>query len=119
VASDAHWVQLDTAATQAKVRHHSCVRKLGIGFCSNLFRAEQRSLGVGSSVVLLHPVANIVYLFPARAGRPLTTADVAKVLGVSGRLVSRQATKGLLPNFRIGTAVRYYLKQLARWLDGQ
>jgi hypothetical protein len=55
VASGAHWVQLDTAATQAKVRHHSCV-----GVVSNWLLQQSDHFGrttqsrVGSSVVLLH-----------------------------------------------------------------
>lgn len=55
----------------------------------------------------------------AEYGRALTSADVAKVLSVSERLVSQQATAGRLPSFRIGTAVRYCPKELSKWLDTQ
>lgn len=49
-------------------------------------------------------------------GRALSTKDVAKVLAVSQRLVSQQATAGLLPSFRVGTAIRFCPRELARWL---
>ena len=49
----------------------------------------------------------------------LTAAEVAELLHVSGRLVYQLVSKGEIPHFRIGGAVRFEPKALSVWLHGK
>lgn len=49
--------------------------------------------------------------------RPLTAPQLAEFLGVRPITVYRQAARGAIPSFRIGYAVRFDGREIARWLD--
>jgi excisionase family DNA binding protein len=49
----------------------------------------------------------------------ITASTLAELLGVSPITVYKRAAKGGIPNFRIGTAVRFDPTVVARWLDNQ
>jgi excisionase family DNA binding protein len=50
--------------------------------------------------------------------RPITAKALADLLGVSHITVYKLAAKGVIPSFRIATAVRFDTRQVARWLVG-
>ena len=50
--------------------------------------------------------------------RPITAKALADLLGVSHITVYKLAAKGVIPSFRIATAVRFDTRQVARWLAG-
>jgi excisionase family DNA binding protein len=52
----------------------------------------------------------------ANYGRALTAKELADLLNVSPVTVFKQAKKGLIPSFRIGTCVRFEPKKTAEWL---
>ena len=53
-----------------------------------------------------------------RIKRAMTAAEVAKLLCVSPVTVYRMASAGQLPNFKVGTAVRFDPRAVADWLRG-
>lgn len=53
-----------------------------------------------------------------RIERPVTARVLAELLGVSGVTVYKLAAKGVIPSFRIATAVRFDTRAVARWLAG-
>jgi excisionase family DNA binding protein len=55
----------------------------------------------------------------ASFGRALTAKELAGLLNVSPVTVFKQAKKGLIPSFRIGTCVRFEPKKTAEWLSRQ
>jgi excisionase family DNA binding protein len=55
----------------------------------------------------------------ANHGRALTAKELADLLNVSPVTVFKQAKKGLIPSFRIGTCVRFEPKKTAEWLSKQ
>jgi excisionase family DNA binding protein len=55
----------------------------------------------------------------AAYGRALAAAEVSQVFGVSKGTVFKQARRGDLPCFRIGTSVRFDPHKLCEWLDRQ
>jgi excisionase family DNA binding protein len=52
-------------------------------------------------------------------GRALTAKELAKLLNVSPITIFKQAKKGVIPCFRIGTCVRFEPKKTADWLAKQ
>jgi excisionase family DNA binding protein len=48
----------------------------------------------------------------------ISAPDIARLLGVSRVTVYRLAKRGLLPSFRIATAVRFDPSAVAAWLEG-
>ena len=48
----------------------------------------------------------------------MTAREVAELLAVSPITVYKMAKAGNLPNFRIGTAVRFDPREVAEWLRG-
>ncbi len=54
-----------------------------------------------------------------RLDRPITAPVLASILGVSAVTIFKKAKDGVLPCIRIGSAVRFDTRQIARWLDGQ
>jgi excisionase family DNA binding protein len=52
-------------------------------------------------------------------GKALTADELAKLLGVSRKTVFKQAARGVLPSFRIGTAVRFCGPSVAKVLAEQ
>jgi excisionase family DNA binding protein len=55
----------------------------------------------------------------ANYGRALTAKELAELLNVSTVTVFKQAKKGIIPSFRIGTCVRFEPKKTAEWLSRQ
>lgn len=53
-----------------------------------------------------------------RVDRPITAPVLAAILGVSPITVFKKAKSGVLPCIRIGSAVRFDTRQIARWLSG-
>lgn len=53
----------------------------------------------------------------ANFGRALTAKELAELLNVSPITIFKQAKKGLIPSFRIGTCVRFCPKRTAEWLS--
>jgi excisionase family DNA binding protein len=51
--------------------------------------------------------------------KALTADELAKLLSVSRKTVFKQAARGVLPSFRIGTAVRFCGPSVARVLAEQ
>jgi excisionase family DNA binding protein len=49
--------------------------------------------------------------------RALTAEEVAGFLKVDRRTINRHAREGIMPSFRIGTAVRFDPQKLCEWLD--
>ena len=52
-------------------------------------------------------------------GRALTAKELAELLNVSPITIFKQAKKGIIPCFRIGTCVRFEPKKTADWLSRQ
>jgi excisionase family DNA binding protein len=50
--------------------------------------------------------------------RPVKASVLAEMLGLSKITVYKMAAKGSIPSFRIGTAVRFDCRAVARWLAG-
>jgi excisionase family DNA binding protein len=55
----------------------------------------------------------------ANFGRALTAKELAELLNVSPITIFKQAKKGVIPCFRIGTCVRFEPKKTAEWLAKQ
>lgn len=55
----------------------------------------------------------------ANYGHALTAKELAELLNVSPVTVFKQAKKGLIPSFRIGTCVRFEPRKTAEWLSKQ
>jgi len=55
----------------------------------------------------------------ASFGRALTAKELAGLLNVSPITIFKQAKKGIIPCFRIGTCVRFEPKRTAEWLSKQ
>ena len=55
----------------------------------------------------------------ANHGRAFTAKEIAGLLNVSPVTIFKQAKKGLIPSFRVGTCVRFEPKKLAEWLAKQ
>jgi excisionase family DNA binding protein len=55
----------------------------------------------------------------ASYGRALKADELADILGVSKVTVFKQAKKGTIPSFRVGTCVRFDPKKTADWLARQ
>ena len=55
----------------------------------------------------------------AKYGRALNADELAAVLNVSPITIYKQAKKGLIPSFRIGSAVRFSPREVADWLAKQ
>jgi excisionase family DNA binding protein len=53
----------------------------------------------------------------ARFPGAITAKQLAEILGVGEELIYKQARAGLIPNFRIGTAVRFDPSAICKWLD--
>lgn len=53
----------------------------------------------------------------ASSKRALTAAELADLLAVSPDQIYALARKGVLPSFRVGNAVRFDPKAIARFLD--
>lgn len=51
--------------------------------------------------------------------RTISAKEAASVLGVSAQLIRREARRGNIPCFRIGTPVLFDPKSLIEWLEGQ
>jgi excisionase family DNA binding protein len=54
-----------------------------------------------------------------RIDKPITAPILASILGVSAVTIFKKAKSGVLPCIRIGSAVRFDTRQIARWLDGK
>jgi excisionase family DNA binding protein len=54
----------------------------------------------------------------ANHGRAFTAKELAGLLNVSPVTIFKQAKKGLIPSFRVGTCVRFEPKKL-EWLSKQ
>lgn len=54
-----------------------------------------------------------------RMGRALTAQELARILNVSKITIFKQAKAGRIPNFRIGTCVRFDPRAVANWLRAQ
>jgi excisionase family DNA binding protein len=54
-----------------------------------------------------------------KTGHALTANQLASVLGVSHVTIFKQAKAGRIPNFRIGTCVRFDPFAVAQWLRKQ
>ena len=52
-------------------------------------------------------------------GAALTADDLSPIVKLTTDTIYKQAKRGDLPSFRIGTSVRFDPKALALWLDGQ
>jgi excisionase family DNA binding protein len=52
-------------------------------------------------------------------GKALTADELATLLNVSRKTVFKQAARGILPSFRIGTAVRFCGPSVAKVLAEQ
>jgi excisionase family DNA binding protein len=50
---------------------------------------------------------------------PMTAKEVAKMLGISPKIVFKLARAGRIPSFRIGTAVRFEARLVIDWLRQQ
>lgn len=55
----------------------------------------------------------------ASYGRALNAEELADILGVSKVTVFKQAKKGLIPSFRVGTCVRFCPKKTSEWIAKQ
>jgi len=55
----------------------------------------------------------------ARYGKALNAEQLADILGVSEITIYKQAQKGNIPSFRIGTCVRFCPKSVADWIARQ
>jgi excisionase family DNA binding protein len=55
----------------------------------------------------------------ANHGRALTAKELAGILNVSPVTIFKQAKKGTIPSFRVGTCVRFEPKKTAEWLVKQ
>jgi excisionase family DNA binding protein len=49
----------------------------------------------------------------------LRARDVAELLGVSAQHIYKLAAKGLIPSFRVGTAVRFDPAAVAAWIGAK
>jgi excisionase family DNA binding protein len=50
--------------------------------------------------------------------RPLCAPQLAQLLGVSHVQIYKLAKKNIIPSFRVGYAVRFDTRAVARWLQG-
>lgn len=50
--------------------------------------------------------------------RPVDARVLAKLLGVSPITLYKQAKRNLIPHFRVGGAIRFCTRTIARWLQG-
>lgn len=55
----------------------------------------------------------------AKHRRAMTAAEVAEILAVSPITIYKHAKAGLIPSFRVGTAVRFSPREVVAWLDQQ
>jgi len=55
----------------------------------------------------------------ATFGRALTAKELAELLNVSPITIFKQAKRGIIPCFRIGTCVRFEPKKTADWFSQQ
>jgi predicted DNA-binding transcriptional regulator AlpA len=55
----------------------------------------------------------------ASFGRALEAKELAGIFGVTEALIYKQARTGAMPNFRIGTLVRFDPKAVCEWYDRQ
>lgn len=55
----------------------------------------------------------------ASYGRALKAKELAGLLNVSHITLLKQAKRGLIPSFRVGTCVRFEPKETAEWLAKQ
>jgi excisionase family DNA binding protein len=55
----------------------------------------------------------------ASSKRALTAADLASILSVTPDAIYALARRGILPSFRIGSAVRFDPKAVAQYLQGK
>jgi excisionase family DNA binding protein len=51
--------------------------------------------------------------------RAISAKEAAGVLGVSAQLILKEARRGNIPHFRIGTSVLFDPKSLVEWLERQ
>ena len=51
--------------------------------------------------------------------RGMKARELADILGVSEKTIFRQTQKGLIPSYRVGTAVRYDPKLVTEWFAQQ
>lgn len=51
--------------------------------------------------------------------RGMKADELADILGVSSKTIFRQASKGIIPSYRVGTAVRYDPRLVIDWLAKQ
>jgi excisionase family DNA binding protein len=54
-----------------------------------------------------------------RFDRALTSKDLEQLLAVSKATISREASAGRLPCFRIGSSLRFDPKAVAEWLQSR
>jgi predicted DNA-binding transcriptional regulator AlpA len=52
-------------------------------------------------------------------GRALEAKELAAIFGVTEALIYKQARKGIIPSFRIGTLVRFDPRAVCDWFDRQ
>lgn len=55
----------------------------------------------------------------AAHGKAMTANELAGILNVSPITIYKQAKKGTIPSFRIGSAVRFSPREVVNWLDKQ
>jgi excisionase family DNA binding protein len=55
----------------------------------------------------------------AKHGRAMTANELAEILAVSPITIYKQASKGIIPSFRVGTAVRFSPREVADWIAKQ
>jgi excisionase family DNA binding protein len=55
----------------------------------------------------------------ARFKRALTAVELAGLLSVSPITIYKQAKKGIIPSFRVGTSVRFDPRKTADWICRQ
>jgi excisionase family DNA binding protein len=59
--------------------------------------------------------SNLIEELEARRGG-MKVADLAGLLGVDAKHIYRMAARGQIPNFRVGGAVRFDPREVAKWL---
>jgi excisionase family DNA binding protein len=55
----------------------------------------------------------------AKHHRAMTANELAEILNVSPITIYKQAKAGLIPSFRVGTAVRFSPREVADWIANQ
>jgi len=75
---------------------------------------------MSSSPTGIHPVVEPTTIERLNAiSKPVKAKVLADILGLSHITVYKMAAKNTIPNFRIGSNVRFDTRQIARWLLGK